>query len=359
MGSSSSAPAVEFGSSDGKPIMAYTLSNGTMTVRVLDLGATISSVQVPDSTGKIKEVCLGYDEVAPYLDWTTNPYFGAVAGRCANRIAKGKFTLDGQDYQLATNNGPNHLHGGDRGFDKTIWTCDASDATSITLSLLSPDGDEGYPGNLRARVTYSLPTSSSLKLEYEATTDAPTLCNLTNHAYFNLADGGNGVQDVCNHEIQVFADFYTPVDETSIPTGEVRSVSGAMDLRQKTRIGTQIRRADNGIGYDHNYVLGPPNESGLRPAARAWEPSSGRWISMKTNQPGVQFYTGNYLNGFAGRAGKGAYHKHHGFCLEAQQYPDAANRPHFPSVVLRPGEVYRQTTVYEFGCSSSFPQGPI
>jgi len=365
MGSSSSAPAAEFGSHTGKPITAYTLNNGSITVRILDLGATLSSVQVPDAKGTIKEACLGYDDAAAYLDWTTNPYFGAVVGRCANRIAKGTFMLDGKTYELVTNNGPNHLHGGNKGFDKHIWTCDASDATSITLSLLSPDGDEGYPGNVRVRVTYSLPTSNSIKIEYEATTDAPTPVNLTNHAYWNLADGGAGVQDVCNHEIQIYADFYTPVDETSIPTGEIRTVSGvnasgAMDLRQKKKIGAQIRRADNGLGYDHNYVLrGSPDASGLRTAATVWEPSSGRWMCMKTDQPGVQFYTGNYLNGFAGRGGKGAYHKHHGFCLEAQKFPDAVNRPHFLPWTLRPGEVYRQTTIYEFGCSDSFPQGSV
>ncbi|CAK9025072.1 Galactose mutarotase (Aldose 1-epimerase) [Durusdinium trenchii] len=350
-GASAMAEAVEFGrKEDGTVVMKYTMQNGPLKVSVLNLGATICSVQVPDAKGQLGEICLGYDELKPYLDWTTNPYFGAVAGRCANRIAAGKFYLDGKQYQLATNNGPNHLHGGNIGFDKLLWTLEDSEATAITLKLISPDGDENYPGQVTARVHYSLPSSSTLRIQYEATTDAPTLVNLTNHSYWNLADGG--ISSVLDHEISLFADFYTPVDDTSIPTGEVRAVTGAMDLRQSVKIGKGIKEADNGLGYDHNYVLQGKFDptSKLQAVAHVSHSGSGRWMTVKTDQPGVQFYTGNYLNGFPGRTGQG-YEKHHGFCLETQCFPNAVNvnGAHFSNVVLRPGEVYRHHTEHEFG----------
>jgi len=341
----------DFGTTtDGRAVSKYTLSNGAMVVRILDLGATICSVQVPDAKGNVGEVCLGYDELKPYLDWTTNPYFGAVAGRCANRICKGKFKLDGVEYQLETNNGPNHLHGGNVGFDKKIWTVEKSSPTDLVLSLVSPDGDEHYPGTVTAKVTYSLPQPNQLCIEYEATTDKPTIINLTNHSYWNLADGG--ISSILDHEIELFADFYTPVDDTSIPFGEIREVTGAMDLRKKVKIGQGIKDADNGLGYDHNYILrgsvAYDVPAGLQPVAKVSDSSSGRWMAVFTDQPGVQFYTGNYLNGFAGRTGK-PYEKHHGFCLETQRFPDAANRSHFSPVVLRPGETYRHHTRHEFG----------
>jgi len=343
----------------GQEITQYTLSNGSITAKVLNWGATLSSVQVPDKKGNIGEVCLGYDEAAPYLDWKTNPYFGCVAGRVANRICKGNFSVDGKSYSLATNNGPNALHGGNVGFDKCIWKCEEYTTTSVTLMLTSPDGDEGYPGSVCARITYSLPDEKSLRMEYSATTDAPTPLNLTNHGYWNLADGGQS--PVLEHQLEIAADFYTPVDDTSIPTGEIRSVaaSSAMDLRKPERIGRGIRYADNGIGYDHNYVLrGSFDADGLQPVARVYEPSSGRWMAVRSDQPGVQFYTGNYLTGHPGRGGKGAYAKNHGFCLETQAFPDAINRAHFNPLVLRPGQTYRHITVHEFGTSTSLPQGP-
>ncbi|CAK9106767.1 unnamed protein product [Durusdinium trenchii] len=237
---------------------------------------------------------------------------------------------------------PTIFTGGNIGFDKLLWTLEDSEATAITLKLISPDGDENYPGQVTARVHYSLPSSSTLRIQYEATTDAPTLVNLTNHSYWNLADGG--ISSVLDHEISLFADFYTPVDDTSIPTGEVRAVTGAMDLRQSVKIGKGIKEADNGLGYDHNYVLQGKFDptSKLQAVAHVSHSGSGRWMTVKTDQPGVQFYTGNYLNGFPGRTGQG-YEKHHGFCLETQCFPNAVNvnGAHFSNVVRRPGEPQR------------------
>lgn len=340
---------------EGHPVNQWKISNGSLSVNVIDFGATITSVFAPDATGTPGEITLGFEDLAPYTDGRS-PYFGCVAGRVANRIDKGRFSLDGTTYTLATNNGPNHLHGGLVGFDKQVWSCEARSETSLTLALLSPDGAEGYPGAVAARVTYSLPSPTQLKIEYSATTDAPTPLNLTNHTYWNLADGG--ASSVLAHEIELAADFYTPVDETSIPTGEIRALSGAMDLRQRGRVGRSIADADQGMGYDHNYVLRALEAAdGLRPVARVWEPASGRWMAVRTDQPGVQYYTGNYLDGVAGRGGT-AYGKHHGLCLETQRFPDSVNRPHFPSAILRPGEVYTHTTVHQFGASRTPPEGP-
>jgi aldose 1-epimerase len=246
-----------------------------------------------------------------------------------------------------------------RGFDKQLWVCEAQTETSVTLTLVSADGDEGYPGRLLARVTYSLPSESQLKIEYTASADRPTLVNLTNHTYWNLFDGGRRA-GVLEHEVEVAADFYTPVDAESIPTGEVRHVSGAMDLRERVAIGAGVRAADNGNGYDHNYVVrsAAKGDDGLRPAARVWEPRSGRWMSVRTDQPGVQFYTGNYLGGIRGRDGA-LFKKHAGFCLETQGFPNSANTAHFPSLVLRPGQEYSHTTIHEFGASKAPPTGPF
>ncbi len=344
-----------FGITNGRPIFQREISNGPLTVKVIDFGATITSILAPDCDGKPGEITLGYDELAPYTDGSS-PYFGCVAGRVANRIEKGSFSLDGTTYSLATNNNGNHLHGGNVGFDKQIWFCEEQGEYHITLALCSPAGSEGYPGTVVARVTYSLPSETQLKIEYSATCDAPTPLNLTNHTYYNLADGG--ATDVLKHEIEMAADYYTPVDDTSIPTGEVRALSGApaMDLRQRGPFSRAIREADQGKGYDHNYVLRAPSAAdGLRPVARVWEPSSGRWMAVRTDQPGVQLYTGNYLD-HAGRGGT-FYGKHHGFCLETQRFPDSVNKPHFPSAILRPGEVYTHTTVHEFGASSTAPKG--
>lgn len=339
---------------EGRPVFLRTLSNGPLRVQVMDFGATITSVVAPAADGSVGEVTLGFNELAPYTDGRS-PYFGCVAGRFANRIAKGVFSLEGREYKLATNNGPNALHGGNVGFDKQVWVCEAQSDTSLTLALHSPDGQEGYPGALVARVTYSLPSPTSLCMEYSATSDAPTPLNLTNHTYWNLADGGK--TSVLAHEVELAADFYTPVDDTSIPTGEVRAVAGAMDLRARAPFGKGIAAADNGMGYDHNYVLRKPDGAdGMRPVARVWEPSSGRWMAVRTDQPGVQLYTGNYLDGSPGRGGV-SYGKHHGFCLETQRFPDTPNRPHFPSCVLHPGQVYTHTTVHEFGTASKPPTG--
>lgn len=364
MGASASGEtaSASFGETGGKAIKQYTLSNGNITVQIMDFGAAITSVKVPDQKGNVGEICLGYDEVTPYLSWKTNPYFGCVAGRVANRIGKGKFSMDEQEYSLVCNNGPNHLHGGNTGFDKCIWKCEAQTSRSVTLVLNSPDGDEGYPGNVCAKVTYSLNTETSLRMEYSATTDQPTPVNLTNHAYWNLASGGD--TDVLSHEIEIAADFYTPVDDTSIPTGEIRAVAGAMDLRKPGKISRGIKEADQGLGYDHNYVLrGPIKEAnGLQPVARVWEPVSGRSMVVRSDQPGVQFYTGNYLTGHPGRQGKGIYAKHHGFCLETQQFPDAVNNAHFNvlrSIVLRPSQTYKHVTVHEFSVSETAPEGPL
>lgn len=267
--------------------------------------------------------------------------------------------LDNQEYELPTNNGANHLHGGTKGFDKRHWVCQDQTDTSVTLALRSEDGDQGYPGTVIAKVTYSLPTPTTLKMEYEAMCDAPTPINLTNHTYWNLRDGG--LRSVIDHQIQLAADLYTPVDAGSIPTGEIRRATGAMDLTKPVAIGRGLKDADNGMGYDHNYVLTSPvnPEDGLRSCARVWEPQSGRWMAVRTNQPGVQFYTGNYLDGkLPGRNGA-KYHRHSGFCLETQHFPDSPNKPHFPDTVLRRGQVYKHVTIHEFGVSPVPPTGPI
>ena len=349
--------ATAFGTGpSGEEVQCFTLTHGgdaSLRVQVITLGATITSVMAPDASGALGECTLGFERATPYHDGTS-PYFGCVAGRVANRIAAGKFSIDGRDFALATNNGPNHLHGGNVGFDKRVWTTESVSSTSIRLVLTSAEGDEGYPGSVVASVTYSLPTPMQLAMEYSATTDAPTPINLTNHAYWNLRDGG--ATPVLDHLIELAADFYTPTDETSIPTGEVRAVSGAMDLREQKSIGSHgISAADQGMGYDHNWCLRAPTDgAGLRPVARVYEPTSGRWMIVRTTEPGVQFYTGNYLDGVVGRAAT-VYGKHHGFCLETQHFPDSVNRSHFPPVWLRPGQQYMHKTVHEFGASAAPP----
>lgn len=336
------------------PCFLLTHGDGGIAVLVTPLGATITSIRTPGADGKLGEVTLGFDEAAPYHDGRS-PYFGCVAGRVANRIANGKFTLNGKEYTLATNNGPNHLHGGTTGFDKRLWDLKLRTQTSLTLELTSADGEEGYPGTLLATVTYSLPSPASLKIEYSATTDAATPCNLTNHAYYNLA-GNGGAASVLEHEIELCSDFFTPVDSTSIPTGEVCPVNGPMDLRARVTIGSGLAAAGS-VGYDHNFcVSGLSGVDGLRAVARVWEPTSGRWMTVRSDQPGVQFYTGGFLDGVVGRGGV-EFHKHHGFCLETQNFPDAVNRPHFPCAILQPGERYTHVTVHEFGHSASPPVG--
>jgi len=324
----------------------YSLKNETgMEVEILTYGGIIKSIKVPDREGKIGEVTLGFNDLAGYLG--EHPYFGAIIGRYGNRIAKGKFSIAGNNYSLATNNGPNALHGGIKGFDKVIWN--AKEVTNgIALTYVSADMEEGFPGELTITVTYTLEADNALKIAYEATTDKPTVCNLTNHAYFNLAGEG----DVLSHELMIKADWMTPVDETLIPTGELQGVKGtAFDFRVSKPIGRDIDADEEQIrfggGYDHNFVLNmqPRTRTFI---ARIYDPSSGRTLEVLTQEPGVQFYTGNFLDGtITGRGG--AIAKRSAFCLETQHFPDSPNQPTFPSTLLQPGEKYATSTIYKFG----------
>ena len=336
----------------GDTVWQYTLVNphGT-TVRAITLGAILTNILVRDRDNKLDDVVLGMPDVDGYL--TKSPYFGAVAGRYANRIAHGRFTLDGKTYTLATNNGPNHLHGGVKGFDKVIWNAvpgDSADGVSVTLTRTSPDGEEGYPGNLQATVRYTLTDKNELAIEYRATTDKATPVNLTQHSYFNLAaDSG----DVLGHELTIHASRYTPVDATLIPTGELAPVQGTpFDFQKATAIGARIgadnAQLKNGGGYDHNWVLdrkGP----GLQPAARLVDPKSGRTLEVATTEPGLQFYSGNFLDGSITGKGGRVYKHRTGLCLETQHYPDSPNHPSFPSTILQPGQTYSSKTVFTFG----------
>jgi aldose 1-epimerase len=337
----------------GESVDIFTLSRAKAPeVSIINFGGDIVSIKAPGRDGKIADVALGYSDLAGYVGDTS--YFGAIVGRYANRIAKGRFSLDGKAYELARNNGPNALHGGPTGFQKRVWTprvVSGPDGDSLELTYVSRDGEEGYPGTLTAKVVYSLGEDGGLKIDYTATTDAPTVVNLTNHSYFNLAGEGEGT--ILDHEMQIEADAYTPVDATLIPTGEIRPVAGtAFDFRKPTAIGARIDAADEqlkaGGGYDHNFVL--RGEMGtLRLAARVVEPKSGRVLEVLTTEPGLQFYSGNFLDGrVTGKSGR-PYVRRGGFCLEAQHFPDSPNRPDFPSVVLRPGQTYRQTTIFRLG----------
>jgi aldose 1-epimerase len=334
-------------------ISVFTLSNANgMQVRVMEYGATILSIRVPDRRGTIDDVALGFDRLD---DYQTRPrYFGAVVGRYGNRIANGKFTLDGKEYELARNNGPNHLHGGRRGFDKVIWHGRAlrrGDTVGAVFDYDSAAFEEGYPGRLMAHVTYSLTPANELIVEYDATTDAPTHVNLTQHSFFNLA--GAGTRDVLEHELTLYASRFTPVDSTSIPTGELASVEGTpFDFRAPIAIGSRIAASDPQLrmrnGYDHNFVLDREGAS-LAHAAHVREPASGRTLDVFTTEPGVQFFTGNSLDGTAiGRGGR-PYQRYYGFCLETQHFPDSPNHPQFPSTVVRPGTAYHSKTVFRFG----------
>jgi aldose 1-epimerase len=340
---------------DGTAVVAYTLANTAgMRVCVLTLGCIIARLEVPDREEKSANIVLGSDSVAGYLH--RSPHFGAIAGRYANRIARGRFTIDGIEYQLDTNAPPNTLHGGRHGFDKVIWQAESHDGDALVLRYLSPDGEAGFPGNLAVEVTYRLGFANDLRIDYTATTDKPTVVNLTNHSYFNLAGEGSG--DVLNHIVSIEADYFTPTDATQIPTGKIRPVSGTpFDLTRPRVIGERIRMADEQLliarGYDHNWVLRGPAADAPRQAARALEPRSGRVLDVLTDAPGLQFYTGNSLDAaLAGPSGH-AYRQSDGFCFETQQFPDAPNQPGFPSAVLRPGERYRSTTIFRFSTDAA------
>jgi aldose 1-epimerase len=335
---------------DGQAVELYTMTNSNgVEVRAMTYGAIITSIKVPDRQGTIGDVVLGFDTLAAYKD---SPYFGAVVGRYGNRIAKGQFTLDGRTYKLATNNGPNHLHGGVKGFDKQVWTAQPVNNASgvgVTFTRTSPDGEEGYPGNLKATVTYTLTDKNELMIHYEATTDKATPVNLTQHTYFNLAGSG----DILGHELMLNADRYTPVDATLIPTGELAPVQGTpFDFRKPTAIGARIAASDpqlkNGNGYDHNWVLNRAS-TGLQPAAQVFEPTSGRTLAVATTEPGVQFYSGNFLDGTLKGKGGVVYKQRSGMCLETQHFPDSPNHPNFPTTILKPGAVYSSQTVFTFG----------
>ena len=341
-----------FGSTpDGTGVDVFTLRNRRgVEIRAISYGAILTSISVPDREGRFADVVLGFDTLDGYL--RPHPYFGAVVGRYGNRIGKAQFTLDGHTYRLAANNGPNHLHGGVRGFDKFVWNAEPlTGAAGVTFSRTSPDGEEGYPGNLTVRVTYTLTDENELTIEYGASTDKPTPVNLTNHSYFNLAGHDSG--NILAHEVTLHADRFTAVDGTLIPTGELRSVEGTpFDFRRPTAIGARIRQRHEqlefGRGYDHNGVLNRRGE-GLQPAASAYDPRSGRQLDVATTEPGVQFYTGNFLDGsVTGKRGT-VYEHRSGFCFETQHFPDSPNKPDFPSTILRPGAEYRSRTVFRFG----------
>jgi aldose 1-epimerase len=332
---------------DGQEITLYTLTNPNgIKAKIMNYGATLVSLEMPDRDGSLADITLGFDTLDGYF--TEHPYFGVIVGRYANRIGKGRFVLDGVEYKLATNDGSNHLHGGIKGFDKVVWKVNEVKANdniaAVKLSYLSKDGEEGYPGNLTCSVVYTLTKDNELRIDYEAKTDKTTVINMTNHAYWNLAGQGNG--DILGHELMINADKYTPVDEGLIPTGEIKNVKDSpMDFTKPMAIGSRIDEVKG--GYDHNYVL---NSGGgkLTLAARVYEPTTGRVMEIYTIEPGIQFYSGNFLDGsITGKSGK-VYKKHYGFCLETQHFPDSPNKPKFPSVVLKPGEKYTTVTVHKF-----------
>ncbi|MEV0622254.1 aldose epimerase family protein [Nonomuraea sp. NPDC050404] len=338
----------------GEKIDVYTLRNsGGMRVKILTYGGILQSIEVPDSRGRPANVTLGFDNLSDYVK--KSPYFGCITGRYANRIAKGRFTLDGKTYRLATNDGPNHLHGGAKGFDKRVWKADPfrrGGSVGLVMTYTSPNGEEGYPGTLRTRVVYTLTGDNRIRMDYRATTSRPTVVNLTNHAYFNLRGEGNG--RILGHELQINASRYTPVDKTLIPTGKTPGLGGTpLDFRAPTAIGDRIdnkhQQITRGGGYDHNYVL---DGRGLRTAATVVEPDSGRVLKVITDQPGLQFYSGNFLDGTLRGTGGRLYPKRSGFALESQHFPDSPNHANFPSTVLRPGDVYRTTTIYAFSTVS-------
>ena len=335
---------------DGTEVHLYTCKNaGGLVLKVMTYGATVVSMETPDKLGNVKNVQLSFPKLEGYLE--RHPYFGSTVGRYANRIAGGKFTLDDKEYSLATNNGPNHLHGGLKGFDAVVWKAEevkGPDRVGVKFTYVSQDGEEGYPGTLTVSATYTLSAANEMRIDYAATTDKPTVLNLTNHCYWNLAGAGSG--QILDHELTIFADKYLPIDATSIPTGEPAAVKGtAMDFTSPHKIGERIdelkKPPHETKGYDHCYVLrGDGGKLAL--AARAYDPASGRTMEISTTEPGVQLYCGNFLDG---SEGNGGFKQHEAFCLETQHFPDSPNQPQFPSTVLRPGETFKSTTVHKFG----------
>ncbi|KAL7877731.1 hypothetical protein SRHO_G00043740 [Serrasalmus rhombeus] len=326
-----------------RSVEKWTLRSQSVSVEIISLGAVITSIKTLDRSGHTADIVLGFDDLGSYL---TNPrYFGAVVGRVANRIAKGQFVIEGKVYKLAINNGPNALHGGLKGFDKYVWTCEAVE-NGVRLSHSSAEGDEGYPGNLKVSVTYTL-EENILTVQYFAQTDQTTPVNLTNHSYFNLA--GQGTPDIYDHEVTISAEAYLPVDDTMIPTGEIRPVENSLfDLRKPVLLGPRLKELP-GPGFDHNFCLWVPGQPKLeRKCARVVHPGTGRVLEVSTTQPGVQFYTSNFLDGSLGGKGGTSYPKHSAFCLETQNWPDAVNQPQFPESLLRPGEEYMHTTRFTF-----------
>ena len=337
---------------EGESVDLYTLRNAHgVEAKITNYGGIVTSLKVPDRSGKFDDIVLGFNDLDSYLKG--HPYFGAIIGRYGNRIAKGRFTLNGVEYKLAVNNGENHLHGGIKAFDKVVWTGKESKTAAgpaVTLTYLSKDGEEGYPGNLNVTVVYTLTNHDELRIDYSATTDKDTVTNLTHHSYFNLAGEGNG--DILNHRVMINATRFVPTDAGSIPTGELRNVAGTpFDFRKLTAIGARINQDEEqlklGNGYDHTWIInGRPGA--LRLAAQAFEPRSGRRMQVWTTEPGMQFYTGNFLDGtLTGKSGK-IYQRRYGFCFETQHYPDSPNHPAFPTTTLKKGATYRSTTIYRF-----------
>ena len=346
------AAAASFGKmTDGTEAQLFTLTNTHgLKATITNYGGTLTSLLVPDKNGRLSDVVLGFDNLSGYLspEFTkSNPYFGALIGRYGNRIAKGKFTVEGKQYTLATNNGENALHGGKKGYDRVLWQAQpgtAADGQTLTLTYLSKDGEEGYPGNLNITVVYTLTNDDALRIDYTATTDKATPVNLTNHAYFNLGLGT--APDILGHEVVIPADRYTVVDAGLIPTGELRPVKGTpFDFTTPHRIGERIGQVPG--GYDHNWVLN--QTEGMHAAASVYEPTSGRTMEVTTTEPGLQFYTGNFLDGTLKGKGGTAYGRHAGFCLETQHFPDSPNQPRFPNTILKPGQALKSSSVYQFG----------
>ncbi|MGA2506177.1 MAG: aldose epimerase family protein [Chitinispirillaceae bacterium] len=346
-----------FGTVDGKAVDLYTLTNAKgVEMKVTNYGGTVTSLKVPDKAGQMGDIVLGFNDAAGYVSpafLKANPYFGAIIGRYGNRIGGAKFTLEGKECTLAKNNGPNNLHGGNKGFDKVIW--DAKEikgktSVGIEFTYVSKDGEEGFPGTLTATVTYTLTNNNEFKIDYKATTDKPTICNLTHHSYFNLSGEGSG--DILGTEIQLNASKYTPVDSTLITTGELVDVKGTpFDFLKSTAIGARVNEDNEqlkfGKGYDHNWVIDRKGQNGLVLAATAYDPKSGRAMDVLTTEPGIQMYVGNFLDGtLVGKSGKNYTHRS-GFCLETQHYPDSPNKPKWPSVELKPGQTYKTSTVYK------------